>query len=89
MINVTNDAWFGLTPGPHQHFAQARLRTIEEGLPMIRAANNGVSAVIDPYGRVLASLPLGVGGRPRFRPCRTSSNPPLLRVLVIFWHPVS
>ncbi|WP_460449920.1 apolipoprotein N-acyltransferase [Alsobacter sp. SYSU BS001988] len=62
MINLTNDAWFGLTPGPHQHFAQARLRSIEEGLPMVRAANDGISAVIDPYGRVLGSLPLGVDG---------------------------
>jgi apolipoprotein N-acyltransferase len=57
-VNVTNDAWFGRTPGPYQHLAQARLRSIEFGQPMIRAANSGVSAVIDPHGRVLASLPL-------------------------------
>lgn len=62
LVNVTNDAWFGLSPGPYQHFLQARARSIEEGLPMVRAANNGISAVIDPYGRVLASLPLGTSG---------------------------
>ncbi|MGI9481305.1 MAG: apolipoprotein N-acyltransferase [Hyphomicrobiales bacterium] len=62
LLNVTNDAWFGDTFGPRQHFAQARMRAIEEGLPMVRAANTGISAVIGPYGRVLQSLPLGTQG---------------------------
>jgi apolipoprotein N-acyltransferase len=62
LLNVTNDGWFGLTAGPHQHLAQARLRTIEEGLPLLRAANTGISAIIDPYGRVIGTLPLGVEG---------------------------
>ncbi|MGL5113922.1 MAG: nitrilase-related carbon-nitrogen hydrolase, partial [Beijerinckiaceae bacterium] len=62
LLNVTNDGWFGQTFGPHQHLAQARIRSIEQGLPMIRAANTGISAIIDPYGRLTQSLPLGVQG---------------------------
>jgi apolipoprotein N-acyltransferase len=62
IINVTNDAWFGRTAGPYQHMAQARLLAIEEGLPMLRDANTGVSAVVDPYGRVLHQLDLGQEG---------------------------
>jgi len=62
LLNVTNDAWFGISSGPYQHFQQARLTAIAEGLPLVRAANNGISAVVDPLGRVLGSLPLGQEG---------------------------
>ncbi|MFB2593730.1 apolipoprotein N-acyltransferase [Paracoccus sp. p4-l81] len=62
LFNATNDAWFGQAAGPYQHLAQARLRAVENGLPVLRAANTGVSAVIDGRGRLLASLPLGQAG---------------------------
>ena len=57
-LNVTNDAWFGGSAGPYQHFHQAQLRAVEQGLPVVRAANTGISAIIDPYGRVLGELGL-------------------------------
>jgi apolipoprotein N-acyltransferase len=62
IVNVTNDGWFGISTGPYQHFQQARLQAIEEGLPLVRAANTGISAVVDPLGRVINSLPLGQEG---------------------------
>jgi apolipoprotein N-acyltransferase len=62
MVQVTNDAWFGRLAGPHQHLAQARVRAVEQGLPLARAANTGISAMVDPFGRVTARLELGAEG---------------------------
>jgi apolipoprotein N-acyltransferase len=62
LVLVTNDAWFGLNVGPYQHLAQGRLRAIEQGLPMVRVANTGISALIDPHGRILGQIPLGHEG---------------------------
>ena len=62
ILQITNDGWFGTFAGPQQHFAQARMRSIELGLPLLRSANTGISAVVDGRGRVIASLPLGMQG---------------------------
>lgn len=62
LLNITNDGWFGMSTGPYQHFHMARARAVEQGVPLVRAANSGISAVIDPYGRVIARLGLGKQG---------------------------
>lgn len=59
ILNVTDDAWFGRTAGPYQHFAQARLRAVEWGLPLVRVGNGGISAIVDAYGRIERDAPLG------------------------------
>ncbi|WBU54681.1 apolipoprotein N-acyltransferase [Paracoccus sp. SCSIO 75233] len=94
LLQITNDAWFGTVSGPYQHLAQARLRAIESGLPLMRAANTGITAAIDPLGRVTASIPLGGEGHidaalpaplPRTFWTRTGPWPVLLAaVLVLF-----
>jgi len=62
LLNVTNDAWYGRSSGPFQHFAIARTRAVEEGLPLVRVGNNGISGIIDPMGRVLARVNLDTVG---------------------------
>jgi apolipoprotein N-acyltransferase len=79
LLNVTNDGWFGNTTGPRQHFHQARVRAVEEGLPLLRAANNGISAAIDGHGRVLVSLGLDERGSLDTGLPRPLSPPPYAR----------
>ncbi|WP_439599296.1 apolipoprotein N-acyltransferase [Falsiroseomonas sp.] len=92
LVNITNDAWFGVSAGPHQHLAAARLRAVEEGLPLVRAAQTGISAVFDARGRVVARMGLAETGvvvapLPRPAPATPFANlglwiPILLLVLV-------
>ncbi len=62
ILNLTNDAWFGDSAGPYQHLAQARFRAVEEGIPVIRAANTGISVVVDPFGRIVDQIELNQRG---------------------------
>ena len=62
LLNITNDAWFGRSSGPYQHFAMARVRAVEQGLPLVRAANTGISAIVDAHGRTVARLGVGETG---------------------------
>src|SRR5690606_10590648 len=62
LVNLTNDAWFGNSSGPWQHLQKARVRAVEEGLPVVRIANTGISAIVDPYGNIVAKLSLNETG---------------------------
>jgi apolipoprotein N-acyltransferase len=62
LLNITNDAWYGESSGPYQHFAISLTRAVEEGVPLVRVAGTGISAVVDPYGRIVASIPLAQSG---------------------------
>jgi apolipoprotein N-acyltransferase len=67
IVNVTNDGWFGNSVGPYQHLAQVRMRAVEQGLPVARSANTGISAAIDPWGRYIARTELGTKDAIEFR----------------------
>lgn len=81
LLNLTNDAWFGRSSGPYQHFSAAKFRAVEQGLPLVRAANNGISAIVDPYGRVTVRLGLDeVGVVDGGLPASIAQPPPYARI---------
>ena len=82
ILNITNDAWYGDTSGPYQHFAMAKVRAAEEGIPVIRAANSGISGVIDPTGKTVSSLALGTQGILDFRIPAPLEEPPFFSELM-------
>ena len=94
LLQITNDAWFGGFAGPQQHLAQARIRAIEQGLPVVRVANTGISAAIDAHGRVLARIPLQTdgyrdirlpGALPPTLYARTGDVPAMSLVVLVFF----
>jgi apolipoprotein N-acyltransferase len=93
VVQVTNDAWFGTMSGPFQHYAQNRVRAIEQGLPLVRVANTGISAVIDPMGREVVRIELGEtsfadaelpGALPPTLYARTGERPALIAIILFF-----
>lgn len=86
ILNVTNDAWYGRTSGPYQHFRQAQLRAVETGLPLVRAANNGISAVTDARGRVVDGMKQNVIGAVDFAlPQKMPANRGIWSSRLAFW----
>lgn len=88
ILNLTNDAWFGDTPGPYQHFRQAQIRAVEAGRPLVRAANNGVSGVVDAYGRVIDAFALNAVGTldivvPRQRLASPTGRPEVAGLVIV------
>ena len=80
LLNLTNDAWYGETAGPHQHFENARMRSVETGLPLVRVANTGISGVADGLGRVVGRLGLGERGHLDIRLPPALPPPPYARL---------
>jgi apolipoprotein N-acyltransferase len=80
IVNVTNDGWFGNSTGPRQHYHQARVRAVEEGVPLVRSANNGISAAFDAQGRVLGTLGMNVRGTLDFALGGALTPPPYARI---------